>query len=158
MQRRRCTHTPPMRRQSSQPVLDGVTSLTESRWVQESAIPGVWHARPTRILTGCSHSPRAPLSRRRDARSMGFLCTPRIRRSRRGVWLVAAAIVVSLLGAGLAVPASAGSSSGLVSIGAGLKGRDGLAAAVTAEGLSNVSALAFDDDGRMWTLTAGYED
>src|SRR3954470_12205595 len=38
MQRRRCTHVPPIRKQSSQPSLDGVTSTTLSRCVQVSAI------------------------------------------------------------------------------------------------------------------------
>src|SRR5262245_53279656 len=44
MHRRRCTHTPPVRRQSSHPSLDGVTSSTVPRCVQVSAIPRVWHA------------------------------------------------------------------------------------------------------------------
>jgi glucose/arabinose dehydrogenase len=72
--------------------------------------------------------------------------------------VVLAAVVLAAVGAMLVGTASAGSSSGLVSIGAGLKGRSGLSATVAAEGLSNVSALAFDSDGRLWALTAGYED
>ena len=83
---------------------------------------------------------------------MGFLCT---RWLRRAALLVTAVAVLSF---GLATPGSAGSTSGLVSIGAGLKGREGLSASVVAEGLGNVSALAFDADGRLWALTAGYED
>jgi glucose/arabinose dehydrogenase len=74
---------------------------------------------------------------------------------RRAVVAVATLAVVMALFTGTA---SAGSSSGLVAIGAGLRGRSGLTATVAAEGLSNVSAIAFDDDGRMWMLTAGYED
>jgi glucose/arabinose dehydrogenase len=81
---------------------------------------------------------------------MGWLCTRWIRR----VALVALAAAV--LTVGLAAPASAG--KGLVSIGAGLEGRAGLSATVAADALSNVSALAFDADGRLWALTAGYHD
>src|SRR4029079_10803445 len=84
---------------------------------------------------------------------MGFLCTRGLRRA------VLVILVVTLLGATVfASSASAGSASGLVPIGAGLKGRAGLSASVAAEGLTNVSAVAFDDDGRLWALTAGYED
>ena len=45
MHRRRCTHRPPMRRQSSQPSLDGSTSATRSRCVQVSAIRAFYTAR-----------------------------------------------------------------------------------------------------------------
>src|SRR5205823_11292814 len=44
---------------------------------------------------------------------------------------------------------------GLVSIGAGLNGRAGLAASVYATGLADVSALALDSDGRLWVATSG---
>lgn len=54
--------------------------------------------------------------------------------------------------------ASSGASDDLVAIGAGLKGPAGVSAAVYARGLSNVSALAFDGDGRLWAATASYED
>ena len=67
-------------------------------------------------------------------------------------------VLVSLMGRGPRRAGLAGSSSGLVSIDAGLKGRSGLSATVAAEGLGNVSAVAFDADGRLWALTAGYED
>jgi glucose/arabinose dehydrogenase len=83
---------------------------------------------------------------------MASVCTRVVRRA--AVAGLALGVVVALFTAA----ASASSSSGLVSIGAGLKGRSGLSATVAAEGLSNVSALAFDGDGRMWALTAGYED
>jgi glucose/arabinose dehydrogenase len=81
---------------------------------------------------------------------MGFLRTRWMRRAVLGV------AALSVLSVGLTAPAAAG--TGLVSIGAGLKGRSGLSATVAADGLSKVSALAFDADGRLWALTAGYED
>src|SRR5262249_35795152 len=81
---------------------------------------------------------------------MGLLCTRRIRRA---VLVVAALAVVSV---GLGSPASAG--TGLVSIGAGLKGRSGLSATVVADGRSTVSAPAFAADGGLWALTAAYKD
>ena len=83
---------------------------------------------------------------------MGFLCSRMVRRA------LLVGLALAVVGARFAGAASAGSSSGLVSIGAGLKGRRGLSAIVAAEGLSNVSALAFDSDGRLWALTAGYDD
>jgi len=74
---------------------------------------------------------------------------------RRAAVVVLALVVVIALFAGTAL---AGSSSSLVPIGAGLKGRRGLSATFAADGLSNVSALAFDADGRLWALTARYAD
>ena len=50
------------------------------------------------------------------------------------------------------------SASTLTSIGAGLQGPSGLAATVYATGLANVSAFAFDADGRLWAATAAYDD
>jgi len=88
---------------------------------------------------------------------MASVCTRVVRRAALVV-VVVALFAIALFPTALAGTASAGSSSGLVSIGAGVKGRSGLTATVAAENLSNVSALAFDDDGRMWALTAGYED
>src|SRR4051795_5079083 len=44
MHMRRCTHRPPMRRQSSQPELEGSTSATWSRCVQVSAIEASYRA------------------------------------------------------------------------------------------------------------------
>src|SRR5262245_19844258 len=81
---------------------------------------------------------------------MGLRCTGWMRRA------ALVAVAVAGLTVGLVTPASAG--TGLVSIGAGLKGRAGLSATIDADGLSNVSALAFDTDGRLWALTAGYHD
>ena len=83
---------------------------------------------------------------------MASACTRTLRRA------ALLALVLALLGAGTVSTASAGTSSVLMAIGAGLKGRAGLSATVAAEGLTHVSALAFDDDGRLWALTAGYED
>lgn len=45
-----------------------------------------------------------------------------------------------------------------MSIGAGLKGVDGLTASEYTSGVANVSALAFDVEGQMWAATAAYED
>jgi glucose/arabinose dehydrogenase len=81
---------------------------------------------------------------------MASLCTRWVRRA------VLVAVALAVVSVGFEAPASAG--TGLVSIGSGLKGRVGLSATVVAEGLSNVSAVAFDADGRLWALTARYED
>ena len=53
---------------------------------------------------------------------------------------------------------ASGSTATLVDIGAGLQGPAGLAATVYATGLANVSAFAFDGDGRLWAATAAFED
>ena len=55
--------------------------------------------------------------------------------------------------AGTAVP-----DDGLVDIGNGVRGPSGLAATVYATGLTNVAALAFDAEGRLWVATADFED
>ncbi len=52
---------------------------------------------------------------------------------------------------------SGGAGSDLVDVGAGLKGRAGLHAAVYAKGLANASALALDPQGRLWVATADYD-
>lgn len=67
--------------------------------------------------------------------------------------------LIVIMTAALAVSGCAGSASAdaLVSIGAGLQGPDGTRAAVYARGLKNVSALAFDTDGRLWAATASYD-
>ncbi len=49
-------------------------------------------------------------------------------------------------------------TSGLVDIGAGVQGPAGLTASVYATGLTNVAAVAFDADGRLWAATAAYDD
>jgi glucose/arabinose dehydrogenase len=67
--------------------------------------------------------------------------------------IVTVAVAVVLLGA---CGRTAGSTGGLTSIGAGLRGSAGLAATVYATGLKNVSALAWDAQGRLWAATASY--
>jgi glucose/arabinose dehydrogenase len=54
-------------------------------------------------------------------------------------------------------PAST-AATGLVDIGAGLRGPAGLAATVYATGLVNVASLAVDGDGRAWAGTAAFDD
>ncbi len=53
---------------------------------------------------------------------------------------------------------ASGSTATLVGIGAGLQGPSGLAATVYATGLADVSAFAFDADGRLWAATAAFQD
>jgi len=53
---------------------------------------------------------------------------------------------------------ASGATSTLVDIGAGLDGPPGLMATVYATGLANVSAFAFDPEGRLWAATAAYDD
>jgi sugar lactone lactonase YvrE len=50
-----------------------------------------------------------------------------------------------------------GHSSGLVAIGAGLKGPSGLTATVYGKGPATVAALTFDPQGRLWLAAAGLE-
>jgi glucose/arabinose dehydrogenase len=50
------------------------------------------------------------------------------------------------------------SAAGLVDIGAGLLGPNGMTTAVYATGLTNASAFAFDSEGRLWVATAGSSD
>lgn len=66
--------------------------------------------------------------------------------------LLLAAIVVTGCGA------AAGSTTSLTEIGAGLQGPAGLSATIYATDLANVSAFAFDADGRLWAATASYAD
>lgn len=66
---------------------------------------------------------------------------------------VAAMLLLESCGSGAAQTAA-----GLVDIGAGLHGPAGLTAAIYAKGLTHVSALAFDPDGRLWIATADYGD
>jgi glucose/arabinose dehydrogenase len=54
--------------------------------------------------------------------------------------------------------ASGTSSTSLVDIGAGLRGVDGLHASVYATGLVHATAMAFDPQGRLWVVTADYND
>ncbi len=53
---------------------------------------------------------------------------------------------------------TAGATAALSDIGAGLRGPSGVAATVYASGLTNVSAFAFDAEGRLWAATAAYSD
>jgi glucose/arabinose dehydrogenase len=46
----------------------------------------------------------------------------------------------------------------LVDIGDGLRGPLGFVASTYTTGLTHVAAFAFDDSGRLWAATAGYED
>jgi glucose/arabinose dehydrogenase len=55
-------------------------------------------------------------------------------------------------------PPAAADNAGLTDIGSGLQGPAGLAATVYATRLANVSAFAFDADGRLWAATAAYDD
>ncbi len=78
---------------------------------------------------------------------------------------IATLVVVVLLGASCASGASSSSTSrataaptNLVSIGAGLRGPNGLAASVYTTGLAHVAALTTDPEGRLWAATAAYED
>jgi glucose/arabinose dehydrogenase len=59
---------------------------------------------------------------------------------------------------GSSAASTAETASSLVAIGAGLRGPAGLAATVDATGPADVSALAFDDRGRLWLATAAYSD
>jgi glucose/arabinose dehydrogenase len=72
---------------------------------------------------------------------------------------VAALLALATLAAACTATASGSTPSAtttnLVSIGAGLKGRAGLVASVYATGLADVSALALDADGRLWVATSG---
>jgi glucose/arabinose dehydrogenase len=61
-------------------------------------------------------------------------------------------------GCGTGDAPSAQRSTGLVAIGAGLKGPQGLAATVYASGLPTASAFAFDAYGRMWVATSAASD
>jgi len=64
---------------------------------------------------------------------------------------LAAALVVVAAGCG----SSHAKTSGLVAIGAGLRGPSGLHATVYARGIAHVSAFAFDPHGRLWATASG---
>jgi glucose/arabinose dehydrogenase len=74
-----------------------------------------------------------------------------------GVRRSAAAVAVALLAA-VSASASASAETGLVSIGAGLRGPSGVRATVYATGLRNVSAIAVDSRGRLWATTSAASD
>lgn len=67
---------------------------------------------------------------------------------------VVAPVLVAVL-AGCGSGASSRAKSGLVDIGSGLRGPDGLKATVYARGLGHASAFAFDAQGRLWVATSG---
>ena len=71
--------------------------------------------------------------------------------------IISAAVLSVALVAGCA-GAAAGPEAVLSEIGAGLRGPAGLAATTYASGLANVSAFAFDAEGRLWAATASFAD
>lgn len=69
------------------------------------------------------------------------------------------ALAVVLAGCTSVTAAASDPATGtLVDIGAGLQGPAGLHATVYAPGLASASAMAIDDDGRLWIVTADYSD
>ena len=72
--------------------------------------------------------------------------------ARRGAAAAAAALLAC------AVAGSASARTGLVSIGSGLRGPNGLRATVFATGLQHLSALAVDSEGRVWATTSAATD
>ncbi len=60
--------------------------------------------------------------------------------------------------AGLLTGCGGTRSSGLIPIGAGLRGPDGWRASVFATGLKHASAFAFDGEGRLWVTTSAAAD
>jgi len=77
---------------------------------------------------------------------------------RVGALLVAVAFVAAACGGGHTATATTAAQSGRVAIGAGLRGPAGLRATVYATGLRNVSAFAFDAEGRLWVTTSAASD
>ena len=63
-----------------------------------------------------------------------------------------------LLVAGLLTGCGGARSSGLVPIGAGLRGPDGWRASVFATGVKHASGFAFDREGRLWVTTSAAAD
>ena len=74
---------------------------------------------------------------------------------RSGTCTLTVLLAIALAGCGSATKSS--SPSGLVPIGAGVKGPTGLKATVYAHGPATVAALAFDRYGRLWLAAAGLE-
>lgn len=68
------------------------------------------------------------------------------------------ALVLVLAGCGSSSSAGTGTRTGLVSIGAGLRGPAGMAATVYATGLPTASAFALDARGRLWVATSAASD
>jgi len=92
------------------------------------------------------------LSRLQD----GMAPTAGIRRQGTGLSVALAALLLGLAGCGSAAKGPSG--SGLVAIGAGLKGPAALKATVYATGPATVAALDLDRDGRLWLAAAGLEN
>src|SRR5690348_9135211 len=64
-------------------------------------------------------------------------------------------LILACAGAAVALTACGAASTGPVPIGAGLSGPRGWHATVYARGLTHVSALAYDGQGRLWATTSG---
>ncbi len=69
--------------------------------------------------------------------------------------IAAAAATLALLASGCGTGATPAAHGGLVAIGAGLRGPSGLHAEVYAQGITHVSAFAFDTRGRLWATASG---
>jgi glucose/arabinose dehydrogenase len=79
--------------------------------------------------------------------------------SARARVVAGAVLAVAASLAAVVVPAvGADAATSLVSIGAGLRGPDGLTATVYAKGLKHASAFATDAQGRLWVATAAASD
>jgi hypothetical protein len=76
----------------------------------------------------------------------------------RAVLGVALALAALGAGCGTRDEPSAQRSTGVVAIGAGLSGPQGLAATVYATGLPTASAFALDAHGRLWVATSAASD
>jgi hypothetical protein len=74
--------------------------------------------------------------------------------------LVAVVLIVFSCGGRTSSPSTTATPTpgGLQGIGAGLKGRPGLAATVYAQGLTHAAAVAFDDQGRFRKDLAAYRN
>ena len=86
-------------------------------------------------------------------------CSPRI-----VVPAVATVVVLALVGAACGDGSGTGATTtlspadGLVDVGAGLRGPDGVAVTLYASGVPKMSAFAVDAEGRLWVATADYRD
>lgn len=100
--------------------------------------------------------PRAPVQRaggRHPAAARRQSVKPRLL-----VWIAVLAVLVPLLACCFSGAQDKANDSALVDIGAGLSGPKGAAATVVASGLPNVSGLAEDLQGRLWVVTAAFND
>ena len=82
-------------------------------------------------------------------------------RGRSGIFAIVAVLMLVLTACGDASSSAStvvedASTARLVDIGAGLQGPEGLSASEYASGLTNVSAFAFDRQGRLWAGTAAF--